>query len=246
MSRLSDESTRQALSAQGVDPRYEVAPSSEFSAQTLLLEVTGVGPTPEQAIQSAALVGAGLVKELDTLQESRGVASRYRIEAQSVTAAASAQRKVSSTLRPLVGVLAFGGILLFVAVSAGEALTTLRSEGGGRVPSRRPRPQPFRGGFVAVALFSNHESNSGQDREGSKEGKPAASPTKSTGHSWRGRRRRRNGSGGKRKRSPVKDPSKGAANSPQPEGRSSYGSNGSNGSERSGKQQRDRGADSKA
>ena len=247
VSRLSDESTRQALSAQGVDPRYEVAPSSEFSAQTLLLEVTGVGPTPEQAIQSAALVGAGLVKELDTLQESRGVASRYRIEAQSVTAAASAQRKVSSTLRPLVGVLAFGGILMFVAVSAGEALTTLRSEGGGRVPSRRPRPQPFRGLFVAVRrYFSNHEPNSGQDREGSKEGKPAGASTKSTGHSWRGRQRRRNGSGGRKKRSPVNDPSKGAASSPQREGRSSYGSNGSNGSERSGKQERDRGADSKA
>ena len=144
VSRLSDESTRQALSAQGVDPRMRGDTSgSEFSAQTLLLEVTGVGPTPEQAIQSAALVGAGLVKELDALQQSVGVASRYRIEAQSVTAASSAQRKVSSTLRRLVGVLALGG-------------SDVRSGFGGRgvddvaLGGRRPSPEPAPS---ATALF---------------------------------------------------------------------------------------------
>lgn len=223
VSRLSNEATREALSAKGADPRYEVGPSSEFSASSLLLEITGVGATPEQAIASARLVGAGLVGELGKLQESNGVAPSYRIKAQSVTAAESAQRKVSSTLRPLVGVLVLGGILLFVVVSAGEALTTLRSERGGLDP------------------------DGDQDREGPKQGKPTGPSKKDKGHSWHGRRRRRNGSEGKKKRTKVKEPSsKGAASGSQREGRSTYGPNGSNGTQRTGRQERDRGAGSKA
>ena len=39
-----------------------------------------------------------------------------------------AEQRVSGKLRTLVGVFAMGAILLFVVVSAAEALTTLRAE----------------------------------------------------------------------------------------------------------------------
>jgi hypothetical protein len=124
-SRLSNESSRDALEKKGADRRYTVAPSSEFSTSSLLVQITGVGSSPEQAVGTAELVGAALVRELDDLQETQNVALDYRIQAQSVTAPDAAELQVSSTLRPLVGVLAMGAILLFVVVSAAEALSSL-------------------------------------------------------------------------------------------------------------------------
>ena len=160
-SRLGNESSRDALAEKGADRRYTVAPSSEFSTSSLLVEITGVGSSPEEAVGTAELVGAALVRELDDLQATQNVAQDYRIQAQSVTAPDTAQRQVSSTLRPLVGVLAMGGILLFVVVSAAEALSSLglSSRGGERsrasvrgreiwasVSGREDKQDPIEGG----------------------------------------------------------------------------------------------------
>lgn len=127
-SSLSNESARQALSGKGADPRYTVAPAAQFGSSSLLVDVTGAGSTPQQAVQSAELVGAALSGELDRMQASQGVDPRYRIKAQRVVAPDHAGQKLSGKLRPLVGVLAMGAILLFVLISAAEALATLRAE----------------------------------------------------------------------------------------------------------------------
>ena len=69
-SSLSNESARRALVQQGADPRYTVAPTGTFGYSSLIMEATGVGPTPETAIETARLVGAALTTELDRMQAS--------------------------------------------------------------------------------------------------------------------------------------------------------------------------------
>jgi hypothetical protein len=130
-STLSNESARSALEKQGADRGYTVAPSSELGFSGLIVEISGVGSTPQQAVRTAELVGAALTSELDSLQASKGVAPRYRIVTQRVVAPDNAQQRVSGKLRALVGVFAMGAILLFVVISAAEGLTTLR-EGRGK------------------------------------------------------------------------------------------------------------------
>ena len=204
-SRLSNEASRDALSEQGADSRYTVAPSSEFSSSSLLVEITGVGSSPEEAVGSAELVGAALVRELDEIQATQDVAPRYRIDAQSVTAPDTAQRQVSSTLRPLVGVLVMGGILLFVVVSAAEALTSRGAEGrSAGVRGRKDKHDPIEG---AVASRTSSETRperhrlfrrgggkngvpKGKDRQDPIEG-PAANDEKNTNGSPGHERQRR-------------------------------------------------------
>ncbi len=127
-SSLSNESARRALVQQGADPRYTVAPTGTFGYSSLIMEVTGTGPTPETAIQTARLVGAALTTELERMQASQGVADRYRIQTQRVVAPDHATQRLSGKLRTLVGVFTLGAILLFVVVSAAEGLTELRAE----------------------------------------------------------------------------------------------------------------------
>ena len=144
-STLSNESARRALAQQGADNRYTVAPSSEFGFSSQLLDVTGVGSTPREAVRTAELVGAALTSELDRLQASRGVDARYMIETQRVVAPDHAEQRVSGKLRTLVGVFAMGAILLFVVISAAEALTTLRAE-----RSKQGVPKDKQGSFEGL------------------------------------------------------------------------------------------------
>jgi hypothetical protein len=138
-SSLTNESVRRTLSGEGADRRYTVAPASEFGYSSQLLEITGIGSTPEGAMRTAEVVGTALGGELDRMQASKGVADRYRIKAQRVVAPDHAEERLSGKLRPLVGVLAMGAILLFVVISAAEALATLRSERADRdVPTKEP------------------------------------------------------------------------------------------------------------
>ena len=127
-SSLSADAARQQLVKDGADPRYTVSPDLQLGYSSLVIQIDGLGSTPEAAVHTAQLVGAALTRQLDRAQASQGVDPRYRIKAQQVVAPDSPTQQLSSTLRPLVGVLAIGGILLLLAVSATEALTTLRAE----------------------------------------------------------------------------------------------------------------------
>jgi hypothetical protein len=127
-STATNESARQALAKAGADDRYRVEPGAEFGYTTPIVEVTGVGSSPEAAIRTAEVVGSAVTKELDRMQEARGIDPGYRIKSQLVDAPDDAELKASGQLRVLIGVLAFGAVLLFVVVSVGDALTTLRTE----------------------------------------------------------------------------------------------------------------------
>ena len=61
--------------------------------------------------------GGALSGELDRMQASRGVSPRYRIKSQRVVAPDHAEQRLSGKLRPLVGVLVMGAILLYLVAN---------------------------------------------------------------------------------------------------------------------------------
>jgi hypothetical protein len=76
------------------------------------------------------------------MQQAQRVDPRYRIVTQPVVAAHDAQLKASGKLRSLVAVLALGTVMLFVAVSIADAVTTLRADRGKR-PGEGEPPEPL-------------------------------------------------------------------------------------------------------
>jgi hypothetical protein len=189
-SKLSNESARDALEAQGADRRYTVAPSSELGFSSVIIEISGVGSTPEGAVRTAELVGAALTAELDGLQASKGVEGRYRIETQRVVAPENAEQRVSGKLRALVGVFAMGAILLFVVISAAEALTTLRTERTKEGVPGQAGNEDASDGAATNASPPHAGSQNGQTKKG-----------KSAG---RGRKRRRGRSAGQARNGQAK------------------------------------------
>jgi hypothetical protein len=131
-SRLSGDVARRELAERGADPAYVVEPSADFGFTAPLVQITGTGSTPAAAVRTAKVVGRAITRELDAMQQARGVVPKYRIDAQEVVAPRNAKLKASGQLRSLVAVFALGGILLFIVVSVADALTTLRAERSGR------------------------------------------------------------------------------------------------------------------
>jgi hypothetical protein len=163
---------RRALSKQGADSRYKVAPvQSTYGYSSLMLGITGVGTSGPQAIRTAELVGAALNGELENLQASRGVAPRYRIKSELIDAPDTASQKVSGKLRTLIGVLVLGVILLFVVISAAEGLATLRAEW----TKREPREEPDIEGPLQGAAANNSTTNNSGRHKLSRRARRAAS-----------------------------------------------------------------------
>jgi hypothetical protein len=125
---LSSESTRRALEDQGADSRYTAAPSSELGYSSPIVQITGIGTTPRNAVHTAEVVGVALKRELDRMQAVRGVDPKYEIKAHEVEPPAGAELRASGQARTLVAVLALGAIALFIAVSVADALSNLRRE----------------------------------------------------------------------------------------------------------------------
>jgi hypothetical protein len=132
-STMGSEATRRALMEEGADPRYAVARSAEFGYSSPIVEISAAGSSPRAAIRSAELVSQAVSRELNRMQQAEGVDRPYRITTQQVDAPDSAVLRASGQLRTLVGVLALGAALLFVAISAADGLTTLRMERRGRL-----------------------------------------------------------------------------------------------------------------
>jgi hypothetical protein len=131
-SALTNESARQALVKEGAGDRYVVAPGASLGYSTPIVDITGVGSTPQAAITSAEVVGKAAVDELERMQVAENVDSKYQIRTQQVDHPDSATLQASGQLRTLIAVLALGAILLFVVVSAADALATLRAERRGK------------------------------------------------------------------------------------------------------------------
>jgi capsular polysaccharide biosynthesis protein len=131
--RLNSETARREIAKRGADPGYTVASSVEFGLTAPIVEITGTGSSPEAAVATANVVGADVTRELDQMQEERGVADDYKITTQPVVLPQDAQLKASGKLRTLVGLFALCVVLLFVVVSAADALDELRKRRGLRL-----------------------------------------------------------------------------------------------------------------
>ena len=125
---IGGDAARLALVNQGADPRYHVTPSSEYGSSSPIVQITGVGATPDGAIRTAELVSTAVLAELNRMQHARGVDKGYRISALEVDAAERAQLRVSGQLRTAIGVFGLGVVVLFIVVSICDAIETRARE----------------------------------------------------------------------------------------------------------------------
>ena len=170
-SSMTSPSAIQALTRAGADPRYTVAAASEFGYSSPIVQITAQGRSPRAAIRTAKLVTAAVTRQLDHMQQAEGVHSKYRIKGHQLDVPDSAQLQASGQLRTLVGVLGLGAVLLFLVVSAADALTTFRMERiGGSAPSRVPNDEHWPGHDGPAEGLSAHNpvdwSQSEEDSHG--------------------------------------------------------------------------------
>lgn len=125
---VTDPANQQALVQAGADPRYQIAPNTEFGIAAPIIQITGVGSTAEEAIRTADLVTAKSESVLNQMQVSQGVNSRYMIKPLQLTVPQQAQLSASGKLRTLIALLALGTLVLFVAISAADAIDKRRRD----------------------------------------------------------------------------------------------------------------------
>jgi hypothetical protein len=133
---VSTPAAQQALVQEGADPRYQITPNTQFGFAAPVIQITGIASTAQEAIRSADLVTAKAESELHQMQVSQGVNSRYMIKALPLSMPQQARQSASGKLRTLIAVLGLGAILLFVAISAADAIDRRRRDR----PSNSERP----------------------------------------------------------------------------------------------------------
>ncbi len=116
--RMSGDSVREALQAQGADPDYTIAPSPT-SGQ--VIDITGTGTSAQQAETTLRLVSERTLAELEAMQRVYGAQDVALIRALPVADPTGANVVLSGTIRMLVGILGAGVIVLFAAISIAEA-----------------------------------------------------------------------------------------------------------------------------
>jgi capsular polysaccharide biosynthesis protein len=119
-----------ALTQAGVDPRYKVVLNTDYGNPPII-DITGVGTSPQKAILSANVIAATLKADLVSIQKSQGIYSLYSITAINLVTPTQAQPSSSGKLRSLIAVLALGAILLFVAVSVTDAIDRRKRDSSG-------------------------------------------------------------------------------------------------------------------
>lgn len=118
IARLGAASTVKQLQADGVGTDYGVGPG--VGGNGFVVDITGVGPTPEDAIATTSAVGAVLEAELDDLQRVNGADDRYLFTPLLLTPPDDATEQFSSRLRAVIVVLLGGAVLVFAAASLGR------------------------------------------------------------------------------------------------------------------------------
>jgi hypothetical protein len=126
---MSADAARQALIRKGADSRYIVQGSASFGMSSPIIQITGVGSSSKAALDTATIVSNAVKSELDRMQAAYGTDARYRIKPLQIDFPDRAQLRASGKIRMLVGVLALGGILIFLVVSFLNGVAEWRSQG---------------------------------------------------------------------------------------------------------------------
>jgi hypothetical protein len=131
--KMDSDAERAALEAEGVSG-YEVV--ANRLQRGPLVEVTGMGPNPAAAIDSAERVVAELEVVLAEMQESAGADPDYFIASDVIEPPEAAVAQVGSTLRTAIAALAVGGLATLGLAVVAEAFTRRRD--AARSASARP------------------------------------------------------------------------------------------------------------
>ena len=126
--RVTNDTNRQRLEAEGADPGYDVVTGGVYGVASPTADMQGTGDSPEEAMATAKLVGKDFTANLRELQQAQGTDDTYLVRAVEVDPPSSATEKVSSRLRSMLAVLALGAVVVFVAVSIGEAFENVKRE----------------------------------------------------------------------------------------------------------------------
>jgi hypothetical protein len=118
IARLGAASTVEQLEADGVGTDYGVGPG--VGGNGFVVDITGVGPTPEAAVATTTAVGTVLEAELEDLQRVNGADDRYLFTPLLLAPPDDATEQFSSRLRAVIVVLLGGAVLVFGAASLGR------------------------------------------------------------------------------------------------------------------------------
>jgi hypothetical protein len=124
ITRLKSPATAAYLEDTGLSRDFSVAPGVGGSG--FIVEITGVGSTPEQSVGTSAALGEMFERELRTIQEINGADERYLFTSLVVAQADLATEQFSSRLRAVVIVMVGGIVLVFGAVSLGRSIDAVR------------------------------------------------------------------------------------------------------------------------
>jgi hypothetical protein len=125
------------LEREGVSPGFEVVPDSSLETPPVI-DITGVGTTPQAAIQSTQLVATDIQQQLYQLQVEQHANKAYLITSVEYVRPTIATSSSSSKLRSAVEVLVIGLILLLVTVTVSQSISE----------KRRIRPLPKIGSLL--------------------------------------------------------------------------------------------------
>lgn len=123
-SLLTTPASQQELEKAGAGNQYQVTASVGSS---YIVDITGVGSSPQAAVLSAKLVTQATEQILYQIQVKQGVNPLYMIKSYQLQVPSQSAQKLSGKLRDLVAVLALGILLLFIAISIAEAIGTRRA-----------------------------------------------------------------------------------------------------------------------
>jgi capsular polysaccharide biosynthesis protein len=144
---VTSSSAQPALISSGVDPGYQLALSTDYGNPPII-DITGVAGNPQSAVHSASALTDAVTTTLYQLQKREGVNPFYMVSAIQLVEPGQAYRSSSGKLRSIIAILAIGVLLLFVVISAADALEKRRSNSsdGTGVRSRlRPPGREYQG-----------------------------------------------------------------------------------------------------
>ena len=126
---VTSSAAQPALIRQGANPQYQLSLSTDPSNPPII-DVTGIGPSPQEAILTANVVARAAAADLYKLQQAQGTSPEYMIKPIQLVKPTSATLSSSGKFRSLIAVLGLGAILLFIAVSVTDALAKRRRNDG--------------------------------------------------------------------------------------------------------------------
>ena len=138
-SRVGGNQVRSELIAAGADKDYVIAPSGEFGGSGQILQITGLGATPEAAARTGGLVTERMIQELRSMQKVYGADDRYLMTTLAIEPPGPPRQQTSGSMRSIMGIAGAGVLVLFMAISIAQAVEQARGQRVARAGRRGGR-----------------------------------------------------------------------------------------------------------